>query len=69
LLLLVLSLLLALLLVLSLLLALLLVLSLLLALEPPKMSLRHNESTPSFSKAKDGGLTVVRRRSTRERHC
>ena len=24
-----------------------------------KMSLRRDESTPSFSKAKDGGLTVV----------
>jgi hypothetical protein len=30
------------------------------------MSLRRDESTPSFSKAKDGGLTVVRSRLERE---
>ena len=31
------------------------------------MSLRRDESTPSFSKAKDGGLTVVREKKERER--
>ena len=31
-----------------------------------KMSLQRDESTPSFSKAKDGGLTVVREREKKE---
>lgn len=31
------------------------------------MSLRRDESVPSFSKAKDGGLTVVRMREKKKK--